>query len=290
MASNAFHIGFWLTNLFIPGEPKTFTVSTSRGTWEFHQHPAYRTTKTAVLTKGMTGYTYAAETSGPTGNSRSASLDAAFDELIPLCLAASYLTGMSVAPVQSTPMSQIQVMTMGHYFPRPRAMGQGFPATTTEQAFIALTEKFLAGWLAVGATEKPRLLIHHWLDALAYWSLEDLVLSTGTILEIIADTAGSLGSSSSAPLTTFKQRIAYAATRFNLAPLPSDFRKMRNDLVHEGTLSGTKFPGKNVQDCTVVAGHTLNWIDEYIFAAMSLGPVQQSRFDHGFPGINSFSL
>jgi hypothetical protein len=290
MASTAFHLGFWLTNLFVPGDPQTFTVNSPHRAWDFHQHPNYERAKAAVLTNGMTGETYAAENSGTVGNSRSASMDAAFDELIPLCLGASYLTGMSVAPASSTMMSEIKFVTVGDHFPRSRSMGTGFAAATTQSDFIALMEKFLAGWFSFGATEKVRLLVHHWLDALAFWSLEDLTLSTTTILEIIAATSKAIAALQGTNLANFNDRIAFAASRFNLPTFPRDFRDMRNDLVHEGTLSGTRFPSKDINDCAAAAAAALTWIDSYIFAALRLGAPAQSRFSHAFAGINSFSL
>jgi SAM-dependent methyltransferase len=67
-------------------------------------------------------------------------------------------------------------------------MGLGSPSTRTADEFRNLLEAFLRAWPTNGQTEKALLLIHHWLDALACWSLEDLYLSTTTLLQVISAT------------------------------------------------------------------------------------------------------
>ena len=117
------------------------------------------------------------------------------------------------------------------------------------------------------------------------------MLSTTTILEIVAATAKDIAAAQGTNLATFNPRMAYAASRFSLPSLPADFRKMRNDLVHEGLLSGTRFPGKTANDCGRAVAEALDWIDEYLFAALGLGSVPTARFSkENFRGANSFSL
>ena len=53
-------------------------------------------------------------------------MDAADEELIPLCLGASYLAGISVAPNRSLPSSEISFIQVGPHFPRVRSMGTTF--------------------------------------------------------------------------------------------------------------------------------------------------------------------
>ena len=66
---------------------------------------------------------------------------------------------------------------------------------------------------------------------------------------------------------------------------------MRNDLVHEGTLSGTKFPNKASPECAIAAAAGLSWIDDYMHAALQLGPVAHQRFHPNvYLGLNAFSL
>jgi len=83
----------------------------------------------------------------------------------------------------------------------------------------------------------------------------------------------------------------FAANRFNLPPLPMNFRKMRNDLVHEGTLSGSNFPNANSIHCGKAVEEALDWIDLYLFSALGMTPPKQPRFiNQGFSSVNSFSL
>lgn len=284
------YIGFWLTNLIIPGDPDSVTITTSAGTWELRKNDRFDEFKLAVSDNGQCAETYSAEGTTTYTGSRSAALDALFDELIPLCLGASYLTGLSVSPTRSLPASEISFVQVGDHFPRQRAMGSGFPIPTSTTDFKGLLERFVGSYGGAGTVEKARLLCHHWLDAIAFWSLEDLVLSTGTVLEVIAATAET-AAPAGADVGTFNKNLVYAAQRFNLPALPPDFRRMRNDLVHEGVLSGSNFPAKNLVACGAAAAEALDWIDRYIFAALRLGQAPIARFSPGgFRGANSFSL
>ena len=285
------HLGFRVCNLIIPTEPQTLTISTPSGIWQFHREPQYATSKQAIQ-NGQVAETYVVETDVAIGSAgRSASLDAAFDELIPICLASSYLTGASVAVTRSTPMSGCMIMQVGPHFPRPRAIVGAGAVVTNVAEFCSRVEVFVKGYQTLGINEKSRLLVHHWLDAVACWSMEDLCLSTATLLEIIAATAKGVAGAAGQSLRTFNPRIQYAATRFSLPNLGADFRNMRNDLVHEGVLSGSNFPNKAEVDCSRAVAEALTWIDQYMHAALNLGQVAVNRFPPNiYLGLNSFSL
>jgi hypothetical protein len=121
--------------------------------------------------------------------------------------------------------------------------------------------------------------------------MEDLCLGTATLLEIIAATARDAAMAAGISKKHFNERIDYASQRFSLPRLGSDFRDMRNDLVHEGTLSGTKFQNKTVAECALAVTEALAWIDNYIHAALGLGPVEIRRFpSSSYRGLNAFSL
>lgn len=281
-------IGFGLCNLFVPEEPAAFMLDTPVGTWKFKRLCGYEDWKDDILQHGACGTTYHATTTVDTSGGRTAALDASFDELLPICLGASYLTGMSVGPDCGVPGSEVSFLQVGSHFPRPRGMGPGCPAACTLAQFKGDLGTFVPAYTRVEREEKARLLIHHWLDAQSFWSLEDLVLSTTTLLEIIAATAER---DSPKRLGTFAKRLAFAAKRFGLAELDPCFRKMRNDLVHEGTLSGTNFPNSDSAACAQLAASALNWIDLYMHAIFGLGAPRSERFErHAFSGVNAFSL
>lgn len=278
-----------MCNLFIPEEPETFTLATPAGTWEFRRLPGYLERKDDILCHSMCGMTYEAYKTVDIVGSRSAALEESLNELLPLCLGASYLTAMTVAPDGGIPGSEVSLVQVADHFPRVRGMGSGRHTALNLADFKADMESFVPAYMRVENVEKARLLIHHWLDALAFWSLEGLVLSTTTLLEVIAATAED---STQRSLDTFATRIEFAARRFGLRPLNPNFRKMRNDLIHEGTLSGRRLPNATVEDCVALAADTLNWIDLYLHAIFGLGSPRAARFDRSVfqEGVNAFSL
>jgi hypothetical protein len=290
MSSNSYFMGHRLTNLIIPGEPDQFTIHTPAGEWVFKKSPNYENCKDAI-NKGQIAETYTIECAGTYTGSRAAAVDRVDAELIPICLGASYLTALSVAPSRSLAGSDVSFIQVGPHFPRPRAMGDGFQSATDTAMFVRNIEAFVSAYPNLGGTEKIRLISHHFLDALGFWSIEDLVLSTTTILEIIAITGKTIAAAQGQTIRDFTPRMLFSANRFKLPALPADFRKMRNDLVHEGTLSGTNFPGRNPDQCGKAAAEALDWIDQYIFAALGMGQPGRARFvAKPFRGVNTFSL
>ena len=112
-----------LCNLIIPGDPEELQVSTSLGTWKFYQNPGFIEAKRAILRDGKCANTYCIEFDIPhTHPDHADCLEATLDELLALCLGASYLTCQAVAPTQSTMTSSISFLTLGDRFPRQRGM------------------------------------------------------------------------------------------------------------------------------------------------------------------------
>ncbi len=82
-----------------------------------------------------------------------------------------------------------------------------------------------------------------------------------------------------------------AAKRVGISPLQADFKNMRNDLIHDGRLSASRFPQKTAADCATVAGEVLNWIDQYIHTVLALGPVEHVRFSPAnLQTLNAYSF
>lgn len=290
MTPNSYFMGHRLTNLVIPGEPDTLDINTSAGVWTLRKGGRYDEF-VAAIDEGRIAETYTIEIANTYSGGRSEAIEAAERELIPLCLGASFLTAMSVAPSRSLPSSCVSFLQVGPHFPRPRAMGLGFQSAIDTAMFKTNLEQFVAGYAAADPVDQIRLISHHFLDALAFWSIEDLVLSTTTILEIIAVAAEAVGGPLGHTVDTYASRMTFAANRFGLPPAPGDFRKMRNDLVHEGILSGSRFPGRSPEDCAKAVAEALDWIDRHVFAALGMGQPGRARFSaEPFPGANSFSL
>jgi hypothetical protein len=166
-------------------------------------------------------------------------------------------------------------------------MGPGTPSTTNADEFKSILEAFVLVWPTKGRTEKALLLIHHWLDALACWSLEDLYLSATTLLQIISATEADRQNAQ----LSFLQGVSGAAARLGLRHLSVDFRDMRNELIHDGRLIGTRFRGPDKLACAHVAADVLNWIDEYMYEALGLGHPPSVRFNKTqFITLNAYSI
>ncbi|TXM95315.1 hypothetical protein [Methylobacterium sp. WL116] len=280
-------------NMLVPGDPDKFTISTALGTWEFERFADPNADLRQGIEEGHAKDSYMIFLDIPVHGSRAAVQDQAVDELLYICLSASYLCGQAVTLGRALPMSDLSFLSAGGFFPRMRGFASTLEVTSNLVEYVNIMEAFVQSFPQLDTTEKARLLVHHWLDGLSCWSLEDLTLSTSTMLEVIAATAKDHARANGVTLTKndFPHRIEYAADRFGIIRLGSDFRNMRNDLVHEGTLSSSKFPGKDSLECAKAVSECLDWIDTYMHTAFSLGPVVRRRFKPNYwAGLNSFSL
>ena len=102
-----------------------------------------------------------------------------------------------------------------------------------------------------------KLQMVHWLNSITCYCIEDMYLSACVQVEKIILCQNNL---------SFFDGMVSASNRYNISPLSADFKNMRNDLVHEGVLSGTNFPNKTKAECSEVVAQTFNWIDKYVFA------------------------
>jgi hypothetical protein len=280
-------IGFWLVNLLIPGDPGTFVIQGLHGDWEFKIAPNF-TKDRASIEKGKSGYTYSVTNPASLRTGGFGPTEEAFKELVPITLACSYLTGSTVTLGAALSMSEISVMGLGDYFPRDRST-TGFAAVIDNiSEFVPAAEKFVQGFGAARTGENMLVVMHFLMDALSCWSLEDLYLSLMSIFEIIKQTQRRRECN---PGLSFYEGVSNAARHYGLPVLSRDFLNMRNDLTHEGTLSGSRFPGKAKADCAGVAADALNWLDQYLHAALTLGPPKKKRFNNReLEGLSAYSL
>lgn len=234
-------IGFWLVNLIVPNDPSSFVIKTPAGKWSLLKSTNFDKLKPDIE-NGACGNTYSIEFNG-LDNSMT-STDAAFEEMVPICLAASFLTGMAVTVRQSTAHSKMQIFQTGPHFPRDRGiLGPNFCINNIDE-FIEFVEKFVKNYLVLNATEKLRLMMHFFIDAQSCWSLENLYLSGSTILQIISSTEEDSGRGEAKKHAktrgndnpSFYDYLAGAAQKLSITPLQHDVIKIRNSLIHEGTL------------------------------------------------------
>ena len=76
-----------------------------------------------------------------------------------------------------------------------------------------------------------------------------------------------------------------AASRYGLTQLGHDYVKMRNDIVHEGKLSGANLGGRSKADCAAVVADAVNWLDNYVLAVLGV-----TVLPTGLPRWNANSL
>lgn len=279
-------IGFWVVNLLIPGDPDGMNITILSGMWEITKFANFLESKKAIGS-GQCAHTYSME-NDVSMKDGAAVCDAHFDEMTPILLGASYLSGLSVTVKHSLPHSDITIIQTTSHWPRERAMGEGNFCVSSQAEFVDFLEKFVAPWPSYAQHEKILILIHHWLDALGCWSFEDFYLSATTLLQIIAATEEQITGNSN---LNYFPAIQSASTRAGINSLSRDFKDMRNNLIHEGKLLGGAFSGKDINACSAAAADLMNWFDDYLHSVLNLGPVKRKRFSaRDFIALNAYSL
>lgn len=280
-------IGYQVVNLIVPGEPREFSIPGATGDWHFTRRPTYEDDVKLIREKGACAETYSAE--HPASLDARDDVDAVLDEFVLLCLACSYVSGSAVTAHRSTWSSDVLMMSPGEHLPRDRSLSGTDAVVATTADFVEVCRLFMANYARAThpSPSQLRVMVHHFLDALSCWSLEDLYLSGTTILQV-AVAAEELRTGQE---LRFLPGVTAAATRFGLGVLSRDFKDMRNDLVHDGVLSGSTFSGRTKQDCARVAADVFDWLDDYFHAVLGLGSVRHRRFDaNAFRGLNAFSI
>lgn len=279
-------IGFWVVNLLIPDDPDELNIHAPSGDWKLSKFAKYSKSKSAIIS-GQCAHTYAIENMVSMDDG-AAACEANLGEMTPILLGASYISGLSVTAKRSLPHSDVMLVQPSDHWPRERAMGGGNHCISSHQEFIEVIEKFVAAWPAIAAQEKMLILIHHFLDALGCWSFEDFYLSATTLLQIIAATEERITGNSN---LSYFAAVQSASQRVGIVSLNRDFKDMRNNLIHEGSLLGGRFAGTDIEACSVVAADLMNWFDEYVHAVMSLGPVKRKRYSkQDFMSLNAYSI
>ena len=283
-----------IANLLIPGDPVSLTLQTAYGPWTLQQHVDFTTHKDAILNQAKIADTYWLENVVDPAKDGFQAVEDAFDEVTPFLLGAAYATGLAVTCVHTSPASIPQLMQPSQHWPRPRSMTGNDAVVTNSNEFVDLVQRFIQMWGTHGKSHKAMVLINHWLDAQACWSMEDLYLSGSTILQVIAATEVRTQLQSGARKKgkyPFFGMVTDASKRAGVLPLSGDFKKMRNDLIHEGSLVAKHFKGKTQRDCAMVAGDVFEWLDQYLHAILQLGGVRKKRYTKTtFISLNSYSF
>jgi hypothetical protein len=251
---------FALTDLQL--DEGTFEIPSVLGKWVFERLPNYNHIL-ASLEKGMVGNTYSATNSAVNLATAPADFAIICSEIIDICLVLSFINGRCVTPSRTTANSDIGFVQFGDAFIRPRAI-RGFSKLQTP-----LLTSLFSTWLTKYHAYQQRglrLQLSHWLSGLTCFSLEDLFLSVGVQMDIIKQQERRATGSA----LTYFQGMTSASSRFGLSPLGSDYKNMRNDIVHEGVLSGTNFYSKSKAECARVIADTLDWLDRYVLSVIGV--------------------
>ncbi len=276
---------FAIANLDLPDT--LFDVPSALGKWKFSRSANYDSLLPSV-DRGMCANTYYAANDAVTLQIDDDVFEAACDEIIDICLVLSFLNARCVTPSGTTGQSDMQFIQLGDDFIRARSI-VGF-----EPFQVPFMTDLVAGWLtgsyAAYQQRRMRLQLSHWLSGLTCFSLEDLYLSAGVQMDIVKQRERT--ATGNANLNYF-QGMTEASSRYGLTALGADYKNMRNDIVHEGVLSGSNFANKSKQDCAAVIASTLNWIDEYVLAVLGIaGNVvnrprwRSSTIEHSLPAIS----
>ncbi|OQW91540.1 MAG: hypothetical protein BWK78_04325 [Thiotrichaceae bacterium IS1] len=288
-------IGFGLTNLLIPNDPESLRIQTQNGTWVIAKERDFANKKQQITERRTVCLeTYSIEfkdntSSEVAGLPFSRILTLVKEEARPICLSLSYLTGSAVTFSRPLPQSDVDYISDG--LPRMRGLSSA-KAVTTEPIDFEKKVNLMVNNFAQNVQQNcVDIIIHHLLDATYWWSLEDLFLSTCTILEIIKQNQiKQMGPLLRKEDKNFYNAIKSMAERLGLTILSHDFVDMRNDLIHEGHLSKNKFANHSKSDCANVVCDVLNWIDEYVHSILRLGAVTTTRYPQdSLEGINSYT-
>jgi len=277
---------FTIANLITSEE--SFNIPSTVGNWEFTRTPNYQD-MLGSIDQGMCANTFIASNEAINPRSGDDDFQSVCDEIIDICLVLSFLNARCVTASGTTKWSDIQFIQLGDDFVPCRSI-VGFP----EILPISSLSNFFLDWItAMHPTmlqRRLRLQLCHWLSGLTCFTLEDVYLSAGVQMDIVKQLER---------ITTNNTRLTYfqgmssASSRYSITQLSSDYKSMRNDIVHEGVLSGANFANKSKGQCAAVIAETLNWLDSYVLAV--LGKTSQVSghprwngpdFEHGLPSIS----
>lgn len=259
-------IEFWIANL--REEETQFLVPSSVGTWVFNRVDHY-TSLLSKIEEGQCACTFYAFNETITPKTPDPDFREATNELINICIILSFIKAACVTPAGNTPQSDIAFMRLGDRFIRPRAISGFAPLAIGH----SLSDYFSRGLSAISIPfeeRRMRLFLSHWISGLTCFSLEDLFISVCIQMDIIRQCE----QVASGQKLDYYPGMKAASLRYSIKPLSRDFNCMRNDLVHEGVLSGKNYNHKNKDECSNVVASSLNWIDQYVSTVLSIGASQ----------------
>lgn len=282
-----FVIGFLITNLIT--DEQEFPVNGALGEWKFQASHNYSDLVNPITQQGVCGNTFTASLDEVSNRSSDSDFSQCCDEIIDISLILSFLQARCITPSGTTNFSDIQFVQLGDDFIPQRGI-VGFPELKPVSGYADIFSSWSTGDHQEFISKRLRLFLAHYLSGLTCFTLEDLFLSLGVQMDLVKQEERRLTGNSN---LTYRQGMESASSRYEINPLSIDYNKMRNDIVHEGVLSGENFTNKTKSECAKVVVDTLNWIDSYILSALSLTSklnIEQRwktrDMEHGLPSIS----
>lgn len=262
-------LGFNIADLVT--EQDEFDIPSSFGKWEFRKNGNY-VQITKAMEKGMCGNTFTAFHSEATERLNDDQFHSLCGEIIDANLILSFITAKCVTVSGSAAFSCPMFIQLGDHFLQSRAI-RGFKEIESQYSYNQIFSSGIPTIQTDMQSRNLRIFLSHWISGLTCFTIEDLFLAACVQMDIVKQ----------CEILPSDNRLYYfdgmirASRRYGISPLSRDFTNMRNDLVHEGKLSGSNNPNKSKSDCSSIIADVLNWIDEYVLKVLSL----QSFFTFG---------
>ena len=280
-------ISFLITNLIT--DECNFSVTGTLGEWEFLCSSNYSDLISPILNKGACGNTFTASLNSVSNRSSDSDFSQCCDEIINISLVLSFLQARCITPSGTTNFSDIQFIQLGDDFIPARGI-VGFQELKPTSSYADVFSNWSTGAHQEFISKRLRLFLAHYLSGLTCFTLEDLFLSLGVQMDLVKQEERRLTGNNG---LTYRQGMKSASSRYGITPLNIDYTKMRNDIVHEGVLSGSNFSNKTKSECSAVIVDTLNWVDSYILSMLNLSSKVSSTqrwkvrdVEHGLPSIS----
>jgi hypothetical protein len=257
--------GFCIANLIVP--EREFEIPSAFGTWSFRRSHSDDQLCEAIE-RGACGNTFLSQIQVNIRERTDIEFQALCDEIISACLLLSWLTARCVTVTQTLPNCEVQFLTLGDHFLPARGI-VGFPRVNRTGSLTQFFQPGLPHFQNIMRQRRLNLMLCHWLSGLTCFTLEDIFLNACVQMDVVKQCE----MTATGRRLDFLHGMIEASTRYNVPQLSVDYRNMRNDLVHEGVLSGTNNPHKTKAQCQGYAADTLNWIDRYIGEVLGIGTI-----------------
>jgi hypothetical protein len=282
-------IGWWMSNLFIPGDPPFIKVKTPICLWELQRSPNYQCARHSIRQIGGCANTYSIYARvAPDDTIIPFAGKTLLNDIIALCLGLSYICGQAVSLTTATTSSSIRYFSNGNRLPKHRPIAINAPLCSNNKEFVDKIEAFTAHYYNLNEPPTIQLLVHVWLDVISSMSLEGLIINLATLFEIIGNALDQIDLKKSN--THITNSCSELVSNVDMRRPQTDISELRSLLIKNGTIPSPRERSTSDSCLTSVATDYLNMADISIHKILSLGPVLKSRFTlESLSGLQSYS-